>query len=182
VQKVQTPRPTSDPIAALSAEAGVAFPSFGEATVPAQLSVRIAAGIPIAMTDHGAIVPGASVWLTPLPWGEHTEMQTALVANITARYEVATDLQVRVDAGTGALFLSKLDEGNPFTFEGRRASGTLAMFHLRGSVGVDYWLNEIIAVSATPLSFGASPPKSGLRRDIVLIHQLDIVAGLRIHL
>ena len=143
------------------------------------------AGYPIAISDKLTIEAGAGLTFTQASFDNMTTGTTqsskmfGLFANAGLRYAVAPKVAIRGDLGAGVLVLSGLgDNGNVFTQGGVGTTGALSMFHARVALSADYLVTDALAVTVTPIAFGYSPAKSGLRSDISSITSIDFMIGL----
>ncbi len=143
------------------------------------------AGYPIAINDKLTLEAGAGLTFTQASFDNMTTGTTesskmfGLFANAGLRYAVAPKVAVRGDVGAGLLVLSGLgDDGNVFTQGGVGTTGALSMFHARVALSADYLVTNALAITVTPIAFGYSPAKSGLRSDISSITSIDFMLGL----
>lgn len=156
----------------------------GDIDVPVQFAVALVAGYPIPITPELSVHVGGAFTFTPVPYTiDHpdptpdenkTGTMTAVMANAGVTYDVIPKLDLRFDAGVGALFFtasqSKFTGGNP-------TNGALSMFHLRGAASADYAIARNVVLSAT-LASSYSPPKEGLEDAIKSIISYDFMAGV----
>jgi tetratricopeptide (TPR) repeat protein len=173
-----------DPVFSATLEAGAAHVSFGRLTSAVVFRARLSAALPIRIGELW-LEPGVSFEISPSPYdsaGQGTAILSDLIGNLTVAYGLVDRLRLRVEVGAGALIVSGLDEGNPFTIGGAPTSGPLSMFSFRAAIGADVSLTERFLLSITPLAFGVSPPKSGLRDEVDRIQRFAFVAGLSVRL
>jgi tetratricopeptide (TPR) repeat protein len=156
----------------------------GDIDVPVQFAVALVAGYPIPITPELSVHVGGAFTFTPVPYTidrpgtepdeNKTGTMTALMANAGVTYDVIPKLDLRFDAGVGALFFtaseSKFTGGNP-------TNGALSMFHLRGAASADYAIARNVVLSAT-VAGSYSPPKEGLEDAIKSILSFDFMAGV----
>lgn len=168
----------------IALELGPAFLSLGDGpSVPTQASFNISA-IRTLGKEKVAFDVGMNVTYTPVPYAsstnglQSTAAMVGILGDARARIEVMPNLDVRVGAGIGALWLSGLLDGNPFTDGGLMASGPLPMLDFRFGVGVDFRLKNDVVLTATPLALAYSPPNSGLDASITSVMRFDILFGI----
>lgn len=169
-------------IITLRAGAGLGVPRMDPVNVANQFSATLIAGYPILLAPKVGLDVGAAFSLSPLQWDNNAgESQTSLfiaaVVNAGLRAEVMPKLLLRADVGVGALFLTNVAEGNPFTMSGKAADGgALTMFHLRTGASVEYSVASSVSLWASPFTLGYSPSKAGLLPDSII--QISFLAGL----
>lgn len=176
-------RPTK---VASSVSIGTALIGMGDFDVPAQLSLAVGAGYPMAVGPVDLEL-GGLITYTPVPWDNQavsppksgTAGLTSLLANVGALYPVIDKLSARAELGLGVLFFSGVDSpGNVFIQQGKMANGALSMFHLRVALGAEYAITDNIVVNAHPVVFSWSPARSGLREDISSITRFELLVGV----
>lgn len=173
-----------DPVFASAVEAGVAFSTFGDLGSTTNFRARLLAALPFRFGNVW-LEPGVSVDLTPIPWDAGQQGTTFLwdvIGNLTTGIVLVNRLRLRFELGAGALVLSGLSKGNPYTVGGAPTSGPISTFTLRAALGADIALSQHLFVSLTPLVFAVSPPRAGLRGEIDRIRRLGVLAGLSIRL
>ena len=144
----------------------------------------LTAGYPVFAQDKLGIDVGASLGFSPMPYTDstsstsHTASLTTVLANGAVTYTIVPKLAGRADVGVGVLLFSGLQMGNPFTEGGASASGALSMLAVRAAASLDYAITPNIVATLTPIAFGYSPAKEGLRSDIGSILRLDVMAGV----
>lgn len=162
--------------------AGPSFPSLGNLDVGTLVSITGGVAHPIQL---GSILlePGALVSYSPVPWEVEASRQsgtaglTGLLANLGAGMEFLPKLSGRAEAGLGALIFSGLTEtGNPFLDMNDFADGPIALFHLRGALGVEYAITDNFLIHAQPLVFSYSPSRP-LREEIESITRFEMLVG-----
>jgi hypothetical protein len=183
VEGTARPIPVRPPhLFAVRIAGGPSFPSLGPLDVGTLVSLTAGVGHPINL---GSIVlePGAIVTYTPVPWEVQTSDKsgtaalTGILGNLGAGYEFLPHLSGRADFGVGALIFSGLTEaGNPFLDMSDFADGPIALFHVRGALGVEYAITNNIVVEAQPVVFSYSPSRP-LREDIDKITRFEVLIG-----
>jgi hypothetical protein len=161
-------------------ELGPSFLSIGEFDVPTQFSVRISVGYPLSFGAIG-VEPGILFNTTPVKYDDAsagTANLVSLLANVPVTYAVANKIKVRGEFGLGVLVFTGLNEGNPFTTDGRGTTGGLSMFNLRFALGADYEITDKIVASVTPLAIAQSPAKEGLHDSVESIVRFDVLVGV----
>lgn len=170
-------------VVSLRLGAGVGLPRMTDIEAGAQFAGTIVGGYPILLAPKVGIDVGAALSLSPFQWNHLTtqEKNTSLfitaVVNAGLRVEAMPKLTVRADVGVGALFLTNVAEGNPFTEMGTAAEGgALTMFHLRLGAAAEYAVAQSFTLWASPITFAYSPSKAGLISDSII--QLSFLAGV----
>jgi hypothetical protein len=158
----------------------------GNIEVPVQATFALVAGYPIAVNHKLTVDVGGAFTFTPVPYQTRsgsgmpsvskTAQQFAVMANAGATYEVIPKLGLRGDLGLGGLFFANVSESQ-FT-DYAPTSGALTMFHLRAALSADYAVTPNIVVTATPIAFTYSPPKTGLTESITAITSIDFMIGI----
>jgi len=169
-------------VISLRVGAGLGVPRMSPVKVANQFSATIIGGYPLLLAPKIGVDLGAALSLSPLQWddgegGSQTSLFVSAVVNAGFRVEVMPKLMLRADLGLGALFLTNVSDGNPFTMEGQAADGgALTMFHVRAGAAAEYAVASSISLWASPITFGYSPSKAGLLSDSII--QLSFLAGL----
>jgi hypothetical protein len=167
---------------ALRVAGGPSFPSLGPLDVGTLVSLTAGVGHPVQV---GTVVlePGVLVTYSPVPWEvEATDESgtaglTGVMANLGASLEFIPKLSGRVDAGVGALIFTGLTkEGNPFLDMNDFADGAIAMFHVRGALGLEYAISRNFVLHAEPVVFSYSPSRP-LREEIDSITRFEMLVG-----
>ncbi len=150
---------------------GLAVFSQGDLEVPAQASLAVTAGYPLAA---GPIVLdlGAGVTYSPMPYdtmaGSQTGTLLGLRAVVAATYPATDKIGVRGELGFGITKFSGLVDGNPFTADRTAASFTLPS--VRVGVAADYSITSNILATLSPfgitLNSGNDEMFSGSLREI----------------
>jgi tetratricopeptide (TPR) repeat protein len=155
----------------------------GSIPVPVQATFAGMVGYPVPINDKLTVEVGAAGTLTAIPYSvmampsaSQTAYLISAMADAGATYEVMPKLGARVDIGLGALFFSNVNK-SPFV-AGAEVDGTLTMFHFRAAVSADYAITPNFVVTATPLAFSYSPPKTGLDKSIGSLASIDFLIGL----
>ena len=159
--------------------------SAGNLEFPVLGTGALIGGYPLAFGDKLTLELGAAFTFTQVGFDNMQSGATEsakmfdVLANAGARYAVAPKIGVRGDLGLGVLVFSGLDNaGNPFTAGAQGTTGALSMFRVRAAASVDYLITENLAATLTPIAFGYSPAKAGLRDDITSITSIDFMLGL----
>ena len=167
---------------ALRIAAGPSFPSLGPLDVGTLVSLTAGVGHPVHL-DSVMLEPGVLVTYSPVPWEvQATERSgtaglTGVMANLGVGFEFLPNLSGRADAGIGALVFSGLTEtGNPFLDMNDFADGAIAMFHVRGALGLEYAISRNFTVHAQPVVFSYSPSRP-LREEIDSITRFEMLVG-----
>jgi hypothetical protein len=170
-------------VVSLRLGAGVGLPKMTDVDAGAQFAGTVIGGYPIMLAPKVGLDVGAALSLSPFQWNHLTtqEKNTSLfitaVANAGLRIEAVPKLTLRADVGVGALFLTNVAEGNPFTEMGTAAEGgALTMFHLRLGAAAEYAVAQTFTLWASPITFAYSPAKAGLVSDSII--QLSFLAGV----
>lgn len=170
-------------VVSLRLGAGVGLPRMTDVEAGTQFAGTVIGGYPILLAPKVGLDVGAALSLSPFQWNhptdgsKNTSLFLTAVANAGLRIEAVPKLTVRADVGVGALFLTNVAEGNPFTEMGTAAEGgALTMFHLRLGAAAEYAVAQSFTVWASPITFAYSPAKAGLISDSVI--QLSFLAGV----
>ena len=170
---------------ALRVAVGPSFPSLGNLDVGTLVSITAGVAHPLYF-GQVVLEPGALVTYTPIPWEVEnadpprsgTAALTGLMANLGAGMEFLPRLSGRAEAGLGALIFSGLTEtGNPFLDMNDFADGPIALFHVRGALGVEYAITNNFLVHAEPVVFSFSPSRP-LREDIESVTRFEMLVGV----
>ena len=182
---VRGPAPAAPHLLSVRLLGGGSKMSAGDLTFGILGTGTLLAGYPIAINDKLTLEAGAGLTFAQASFDNMTTGNTesnkmwGVFANAGVRYAATPKIGVRGDLGLGALVMSGLDhDGNVFTEDGVGATGALSMVHARVAASVDYLITDTLAVTLTPIAFGYSPAKSGLRSDISSITSLDFMVGL----
>ena len=176
------PRTDQARLFAVRVAVGPSFPSLGNLDVGTLVSVTGGVAHPLHI---GSIViePGVLFSYSPVPWEVEasrlsgTAGLTGLLANLGAGMEFLPRLSGRADAGVGALIFSGLTvEGNPFLDANDFADGPIALFHVRGALGVEYAITNNFVIHAEPVVFSYSPSRP-LREEIESITRFEMLVG-----
>lgn len=158
--------------------------STGGLDVPIQATGALLGGYPLALNDKLVLELGAGFTFTPVPF-ENAMAESksanliAVMANVSAAYQVAPKISLRGDLGVGLLLFSGVSE-SPFT-DFAETTGTLSMPHVRIGVSGDYAITPNVIATLTPFAFSYSPGKEGLRvegEDISAITAIDFMVGV----
>ena len=141
-------------------------------------------GYPLAIADKFVLELGAGFTFTPVPFEDamaesKSANLIAVMANVSAVYQVAPKFSLRGDLGAGLLLFSGVSE-SPFT-DFAETTGTLSMPHVRIGVSGDYAITPNVIATLTPFAFSFSPGKEGLRvegKDISAITSIDFMVGV----
>jgi hypothetical protein len=178
------PRTARARLFALRVAVGPSFPSLGNLDVGTLVSITGGVAHPLYIGDF-VLEPGALVTYTPIPWEVEnadpprsgTAALTGLMANLGAGMEFLPGLSGRAEAGLGALIFSGLTEtGNPFLDMNDFADGAIALFHVRGALGVEYAITDNFLIHAEPVVFSFSPSRP-LREDIESVTRFEMLVG-----
>jgi hypothetical protein len=170
---------------ALRVAVGPSFPSLGNLDVGTLVSITGGVSHPLYF-GQVVLEPGALVTYTPIPWEVEnadpprsgTAGLTGLMANLGAGMEFLPGLSGRAEAGLGALIFSGLTEtGNPFLDMNDFADGPIALFHVRGALGVEYAITSNFLIHAEPVVFSFSPSRP-LREDIESVTRFEMLVGV----
>lgn len=174
-----------DPFFSATVETGLALVSFGSLPTAKNFRIRAAASIPIRSGNFW-FEPGVSFALSPQRYRANDRNQTVILSdmlvNVALGFVIIDRFRLRLEIGGGALLLSGLAQGNPFTENQAPTSGPISMFSFRVGLGADIALSEHFFVSISPLSFAISPPKDGLIADIGSIRTVAFLAGMTLRL
>ncbi len=182
IEDTAPPRADQARLFAVRVAVGPSFPSLGNLDVGTLVSITGGIAHPLHI---GSIVlePGALVTYSPVPWEVEASRQsgtaglTGLLANLGAGMEFLPKLSGRADAGVGALIFSGLTvDGNPFLDANDFADGPVALFHVRGALGVEYAITNNFVIHAEPLVFSYSPSRP-LRQEIESITRFEMLVG-----
>lgn len=143
----------------------------------------LTAGYPLALNDKLGLDLGAAFGFMPVPWNgamstSGTSSLITVGAHVGATYEVAPKIGVRGEFDVGGLFLTGLEEGNPFTTGARAATGALSMLSVRAAVAAEYAFNPNLSLVVTPVAFTYSPPHADLATGVDSITRIEFLGGL----
>lgn len=158
---------------ALTASAGVALLDAGPVVMPpvGQFELGARRRVLVAPVDVNA---GVSFSLGHLPFDDTSTgtvwlFSPELVGE--ARYTVYPRWSITGTVGAGAMVMTGLAEGNPFTTDAMD-SGTITTARVRASVGVAYIASDRLTVHVAPLGYQWSPRRDALASDINALHGL----------
>jgi hypothetical protein len=159
---------------------GAALVDMGRLRVPPLASLLLSAG---ARMQRGKLSfePGLLINLNAMKYqamSTGTALMTSVMANAPATMELMPKLFARGELGLGALVLSGVRPGNPFTNAGEGLTGPLAMAQMRVALGVDYDLSEQLRATFTPVALSVGLPREGLDDSIRMIARFDVMAGV----
>jgi len=161
------------------AEAGAAFFNIGDVNVPVVADIRVGAAYRF-MFGKIEIDAGISIDLSTISYedvGTGTAALVTAVANVGVAYRVASKLRIRAEIGFGDSLFTGLDEGNPFTNDGR-ARSTAHMFTTRVGVGFSYLVTSRFGIHLSPLVLAASARNRKLASDIDSITRFAVLGGV----
>ncbi|MCK6552047.1 tetratricopeptide repeat protein [Myxococcota bacterium] len=171
-------RPTRHVLFVL-AEGGITQLAIGDSST-VQPSVRAGIGFGVTEGDLEIAIGPVVTW-AQLPWVrgplEGRVSHIGLLAEVALRYRVLRSLSLRAEAGGGAAVLTGLSAGDPFLANGATRT-SLALFALRGAVGVDVDLTDTFCLSITPFALTWSPANDDLGATVSAVRRIDAAAGL----
>jgi tetratricopeptide (TPR) repeat protein len=89
------------------------------------------------------------------------------------RYRIVAALRARLELSLGELFLSKLEDGNPWTV-GMQESPDVRIGVLRSAIGIEYELHEQLSVAALLFGFAMSGRTAGLDPTYDQLFQFEL--------
>lgn len=155
--------------------------SLGEVEVPATAMLQMEVGLRLPPRELYSTL-ALSVELAPMRWAsEDGERRgTALFTPLLCTFGITSDtegLALAGSVGVGALLMSGLGKGNPFTMAATD-EGSLLTSVVRLAVGSDYHLTSRFKLSALVSAQAASPPQA-FASDIDTITGVGFALGLR---
>jgi hypothetical protein len=165
--------------------AGVGTLGIPTLNAPAQFSMALTGGYPLAVGDKIELDLGAAITFTPVPYLDTTMQHnsasgawTTILANAGGEYTVAPKIGVRADLGVGVLIFSGLKQNDPFTETGAGSSGALSSFAFRGAVSADYAITPNLVAQVTPFGFMFAAAPAGFKKEISSLTSIEFMAGI----
>jgi hypothetical protein len=162
--------------------AGVSWLDVGPVVMPPVPQLAFAAhhhtNLPFALQL------GAGVALARLPYDDRMSGTSWLAGPelaVAGSHSVRPGIAVIASAALGAQRVSGLDEGNPFTADGR-ASDPIWMPRARVELGAAWRAGHRLTVRVVPLGYQFSPRRPPLAADIPALHGLTLSAGVAVDL
>ncbi len=128
---------------------------------------------------------GATTLYSNHPWtkgsASGTTQAISLLATVGVSGPISEALSWTVQTGAGIVLLLGLDDGmNPLVAPGVVATGTILLGQVQASIGIDYALNDTIALQLSPIVLTYSPTRQGINPDIASLNSFKSLFGVAV--
>ncbi|MBK9035778.1 MAG: hypothetical protein IPL61_31765 [Myxococcales bacterium] len=178
-----TPSGRPKTIAVFARGGGARF-AAGSLTPTFVAAAGLSAGYPLTINDKLALDLGGAFGFMPVAWnGAMSSSGTSSLITVGAHagvtYTVAPKIGVRGEFDVGALLITGLEAGNPFTLNAQAATGALSMLSIRAGLAAEYAFNPNLSLVVTPIAFSFSPASSdSFTSEVDSFTRLEFLAGL----